>query len=204
MSGVPYNDLDFFARSLDQEQWQHAFGQVWFTPYVAGGASDAITALFQWYWGKTQGTHSPGIFSNVYTLYNGVMLAGPKLTPKSFNAALAKFPSSGGGFQDMITNLETGIAPAPIPVRGTALAWWDPKATGGSNQIGIPGTGKYAYLNGGKRYLTGKYPEKLQPFFDASKSTLQFDAVPAQDVIGPYPCDDCPSTGGSQTPATAS
>ena len=96
VSGVPYNDLDFFARSLDQEQWQHAFGQVWFTPYVAGGASDAITALFQWYWGKTQGTHSPGIFSNVYTLYNGVMLAGPKLTPKSFNAALAKFPSSGG------------------------------------------------------------------------------------------------------------
>ena len=204
VSGVPYNDLDFFARALDQEQWQHAFGQVWFTPYVAGGASDAITALFQWYWGKTQGTHAPGIFSNVYTLYNGVMLAGPKLTPKSFNAALAKFPSSGGGFQDMITNLETGIAPAPIPVRGTALAWWDPKATGGSNQIGIPGTGKYAYLNGGKRYLTGKYPEKLQPFFDASKSTLQFDAVPAQDVIGPYTCDDCPSTGGSQTPATAS
>ena len=60
MSGVPYNDLDFFARSFDQEQWAHAFGQVWFTPYVAGGASDALTALFQWYWGKTQGTHSPG------------------------------------------------------------------------------------------------------------------------------------------------
>ena len=82
VSGVPYNDLDFFARSLDQEQWAHAFGQVWFTPYVAGGASDALTALFQWYWGKTQGTHSPGIFSNVYTLYNGVMTAGPKLTPQ--------------------------------------------------------------------------------------------------------------------------
>ena len=73
VSGVPYNDLDFFARSLDQQQWAHAFGEVWFTPYVAGGASDALTALFQWYWGKTQGTHSPGIFSNVYTLYNGVM-----------------------------------------------------------------------------------------------------------------------------------
>ena len=69
-----------------------------------------------------------------------------------------KFPSSGGAFQDMITNLETGIAPAPIPLRGTALAWWDPKAAGGSNQIGIPGTGKYAYLNGGKRYLTREVP----------------------------------------------
>ena len=204
VSGVPYNDLDFFARSFDQTQWAHAFGQVWFTPYVAGGASDALTALFQWYWGKTQGTHSPGIFSNVYTLYNGVMTAGPKLTPKSFNAALVKFPASGGGFQNMITNLETGIPPAPIPLRGTALAWWDPKAVGGSNQIGIPGTGKYAYLNGGKRYLRGKYPDALQPFFDASKSTLQFDAVPAPDVVGPYTCDNCPSTGGSQTPAAAS
>ena len=205
VSGVPYNDLDFFARSLDQEQWAHAFGQVWFTPYVAGGASDAITALFQWYWGKTQGTHSPGIFSNVYTLYNGVMTGRAQAHTQVVQCrARRSSPSSGGAFQDMITNLETGIAPAPIPLRGTALAWWDPKATGGSNQIGIPGTGKYAYLNGGKRYLTGKYPDKLQPFFDASKSTLQFDAVPAQDVIGPYPCDNCPSTGGSQTPATAS
>ena len=39
---------------------------------------------------------------------------------------------------------------------------------------------------------------------DASKSTLQFDTVPPQDVIGPYPCDNCPSTGGTQTPASAS
>jgi hypothetical protein len=204
VTGSPYNDLDFFARSFDQQQWAHAFGQVWFTPYVAGGASDALTALFQWYWGKSQGTHSPGIFSLVYRLYNGVMTAGPNLTGKTFDAALRKFPASGGGFQNMITNLETGIPPAPIPQRGTALAWWDPKATGGSNQIGIPGTGKYAYLNDGKRYLRGKYPDELQPFFDPAKSVLQFDAIPAQDQIGPYPCDMCPSTGGSQTPAAAS
>ncbi len=72
-----------------------------------------------------------------------------------------------------------------------------------SNQIGITGTGKHAYLNGGKRYLTAKYPDKLQPFIDASKSVLQFDAVPAPDQVGPYPCDSCPSTGGGQTPAAA-
>ncbi|HXY94173.1 MAG TPA: hypothetical protein VEP49_16970 [Acidimicrobiia bacterium] len=204
VTGSPYNDLDFFARSFDQQQWAHAFGQVWFTPYVAGGASDALTALFQWYWGKNEGTHSPGIFSLVYRLYNGIMTAGPNLTRATFNTALAKFPASGGAFQNMITNLETGIPPAPIPLRGTALAWWNPKASGGSNQIGIPGTGKYAYLNGGKRYLTGKYPAKLQPFFDSSKSVLQFDAIPAQDQVGPYPCDNCPTTGGGQTPSASS
>jgi hypothetical protein len=204
VSGVPYNDLDFFARSFDQQQWAHAFGEVWFTPFVAGGASDALTALFQWYWGKNQGTHSPGIFSLVYRLYNGVMTAGPKLTGATFKAALTKFPASGGGYQNMVTNLETGIPPAPVPQRGTALAWWDPKATGGSNQIGIPGTGKYAYLNDGKRYLNGKYPKELQPFFDSSKSVLQFDAIPEQDRVGPYPCENCPTTGGSQTPAAAS
>ena len=204
VTGTPYNDLDFFARSFDQQQWAHAFGQVWFTPYVAGGASDALTALFQWYWGKSQGTHSPGIFSLVYRLYNGVMTAGPRLTGATFKAALRRFPASGGAFQDMITNLETGIPPAPIPERGTALGWWDPKATGGSNQIGIPGTGKYQYVNDGKRYLNGSYPKQLQPFFDPSKSVLQFDSIPKQDQIGPYPCENCPSTGGSQTPAAGS
>ncbi|MEX1008344.1 MAG: hypothetical protein WD271_10930 [Acidimicrobiia bacterium] len=204
VSGVPYEDLDFFARTFDQTQWAHAFGEVWFTPFVAGGASDALTSEFQWYWGKTQGTHSPGVFSLVYRLYNGVQLAGPNLTAKTFRAALVDFPASGGAFQNMITNLETGIPPAPIPVRGTALGWWNPKAMGGSNQIGLLGTGKYEYLNGGKRYLTGQYPKKLQPFFQEEGSILQFDAIPEQDRVGPYTCDGCPTTGGNQTPAAAS
>ena len=67
VSGVRLQGPRLLRPLIDQEQWPHAFGPVWFTPYVAGGASDAITALFQWYWGKTQGTHSPGIFSNVYS-----------------------------------------------------------------------------------------------------------------------------------------
>ena len=178
---------------------------MWFTPYVAGGASDAITALFQWYWGKTQGTHSPGIFSNVYTLYNGVMLAGPKLTPKSFNAALGEVPVERGRLPGHDHQPRDRHRAGPDPAaRHRARRGGTRRRPEGRTRSASRARGSTRTSNGGKRYLTGKYPEKLQPFFDASKSTLQFDTVPAQDVIGPYPCDNCPSTGGSQTPATAS
>ncbi len=33
-SGLTYTDLDYYARQYDQEQWAHAFGPVWFVPYV--------------------------------------------------------------------------------------------------------------------------------------------------------------------------
>ncbi len=62
-AGNGYIDLDFFARNFDAKQWAHAFGPVWFTPTVNGGSADTITTWFQWYWGKNQGTHSPGVLA---------------------------------------------------------------------------------------------------------------------------------------------
>ncbi len=198
-SGIGYQDLDFFARLVDQEQWAHAFGPVWFVPYVEGESKDSIVNFFQWYWGTDQGTRSPGIFSNLLRLYNGVQLAGPKLTPRSFNRALRNFEPVGGAYSGMITNLETGYPPAgTIPPRGSAIGWWNPDVEGPSNQIGIAGKGKYMYLDGGKRYITGKFPKNVKGLFDESASIATLPAVPDVDLVGPYPCDGCPSSGGSQ------
>ena len=198
-SGVGFQDLDFFARLVDQEQWAHAFGPVWFVPYVAGGASDAIISLFQWYWGTDRGTHSPGVLSLVLRLYNGVQLAGPNLTAKTFTTALDDFEPVGGGYSGMITNLETGYPEAgTIAPRGAAFGWWNPDVEGPSNQIGVPGKGKYMYLDGGARYVTGSFPKNVKGFFDESASVAELDGVPEQDKVGPYPCDGCPSTGGTQ------
>ena len=36
VTSYPYTDLDILARSFDQEVWSHAFGLVWFLPYVDG------------------------------------------------------------------------------------------------------------------------------------------------------------------------
>ena len=184
---------------------QHAFGQVWFTPYVAGGASDALTALFQWYWGKTQGTHSPGIFSNVYTLYNGVMTAGPKLTPKSFNAALGEVP------------VERRRLPGhDHQPRDRHRAGTDPAARHRARVVGPEGD---------RRVEPDRHSGNGQVRVPERRQALPHREVPGEvaavlrrvevDVAVRrgarrrtssvrIPCDNCPSTGGSQTPAAAS
>ena len=41
MTSNPYEDLDLFARTYDQKVWSHAFGMVWFPPYLAGHADES-------------------------------------------------------------------------------------------------------------------------------------------------------------------
>ena len=41
---------------IDQDQWAHAFGNVWFPPWV-DDQSDPILGQFQWFWGKTRVPH---------------------------------------------------------------------------------------------------------------------------------------------------
>ena len=200
--GNGYIDLDFFARNFDKEQWAHAFGPVWFTPSVTGGAPDTITAWFQWYWGTTQGTHSPGVLALIRRIYDGVALAGPNLTKKTFNAGQQKFPPVGGAYSGMITNLEASyVTPALTQRIGTAIGWWNPNVSGNSNQVPITGQGKYMYLDGGKRFAIGKYPKNVK-LFDPSNSIAFLDAIPESDKIGPYTCEKCPSTGGGQQPSS--
>ena len=202
-AGNGYIDLDFFARQFDQKQWAHAFGPVWFTPTVEGGAADTITKWFQWYWGTNQGTHSPGILALQRRIYDGVSLAGPTLTAKTYNEGLQRFPPVGGAYSDMITNLESSwVTPALTQRIGTAIGWWNPNVTGPSNQVPISGAGKYMYLDGGKRYAIGKYPKGVT-LFDATKAIATLPAIPQSDVIGPYTCTNCPSTGGGQQPSNA-
>jgi len=202
-AGNGYIDLDFFARNFDTKQWSHAFGPVWFTPSVNGGVPDTNTAWFQWYWGKTQGTHSPGVLALIRRIYDGVALAGPTLTTASYNAGLQKFPPVGGAYSGMITNLEASfITPALTQRIGTAIGWWNPNVSGNSNQVPITGQGKYMYLDGGKRYAIGKYPKNVK-LFDPTNSIAFLDALPASDVVGPYTCDKCPSTGGGEQPSSS-
>ena len=60
------------------------------------------------------------------------------------------------------------------------------------------GKGRFAYVNGAKRYAVGVKGadwEKGEPkLFDESNSISQFDSLPASDAVPDYPCTGCPST----------
>lgn len=202
VTGSGYQDQDIVARASDPEQLAHAFGLVWFSPYVA---SAATTSPFQWYWGKDKGTMSGGASGVLLPLYTGIHLAGPKLTAKTFERALLAYPPAGGAFSNQVTTLEISWAEfgAAAP-RGSALGWWSNDTTGPTQSLSGAGAGpgKYLYLQGGKRYVGGTFTKAEPKFFDESASIAQLDAVPASEQVPTYPCDGCPSSGGGPAPST--
>ena len=57
------------------------------------------------------------------------------------------------------------------------------------------------YLDGAKRYLPEQFPKGSQSFFETEGAIATFPTLPASDQSPTYPCNGCPSSGGSQTPS---
>jgi hypothetical protein len=202
VTGNGYHDLDVLARGADQKQWAHAFGLLYFPPYI-NIPKDQQTGLFQWYWGTNQGTTSGAATSLMTSLHTGVHLAGPKLTAKTFERALVdRYPPTGGAFSNQVTTIEQSWAKfGTAPPRGSAVGWWSPDTVGPSQVLGTVGPGMYMFMNGGKRYVGGHFPKGEPKLFDKSVAVSAFDALPPSDQTPTYPCNDCPSTGGGPAPS---
>jgi hypothetical protein len=90
---------------------------------------------------------------------NGIQLAGPTLTPKSFEQGMFKY-----GHPKPLNNWEIGGGFGPGDrsfVDTYAEIWWDASAIDPST--GNPG-GAYRYTNAGKRYAYGEMPRELKVF----------------------------------------
>jgi hypothetical protein len=201
-------DFQFFAHGYDQDQWSHAFGLVNLppsNPAVASTLGSANTDAVQWYWGKGKGTSSGNTNNDVNWIMSGIMYAGPKLTPKTFQQGFFSVPGAGGAADHDPTSVQHGYGrttnlPYDEYLRGTqdfTTVWWDPKAPGVPLGALSLGPGAYYYLNGAKRYHAGEWPTKPMKFYDTSNSSTKIPYPPTQTV----PCHGCPSETGQGQPS---
>ena len=187
-------DTTLFARRTDVDQWQNGFGM----SLIAARGEQSTNGAFQIYeW--AYGTEPPNTNVNVLepylrTIFNGVHLAGPELTPETFRDGLLRYPVSGGGPTEVqVSRGEHGVWP-DFDWGGTddmAIIWFDPEATG-EDEVGNEGTGMYRYANGGERYTIGNLPTSLEEagLFDVESSVTVFDEVPEEDRTPDYPPPD--------------
>ena len=197
--------FDYFARQLDQQQWAHAFGVGSLYPALEGDAVDGQTQLFQWYWGKTQGTSSSYMFSILNNTYTGIHMAGPNLTPKTFKAGLWSKPMQGGAASGSVTGLMSGYGPQvglPYPAFAASgvdggLWWYNADIEGNSNVFKVSGKGKAMWMDGGKRYRPGQYPKGEQKLFDMSQAIAFLPANADANLVPQYECTGCPSQTSS-------
>jgi hypothetical protein len=187
-------DTTIFGRSFDQEQWKNGFG----IGYPAARGEPETSDDYQIYdW--AYGTEPPNNTFNVIgppirTLFTGIQLAGPELTPETFRDGLYRYPPSGGiPTAAQISRGDHGVWPS-FDWGGSddaTIVWWDPEATG-DDETGQAGTGMYRYANGGERYKIGDFPETAEEagLFDVESSVTVYEEVPAEDVTPDYPPPD--------------
>ncbi|HEX5615914.1 MAG TPA: ABC transporter substrate-binding protein, partial [Acidimicrobiia bacterium] len=185
LSGTVLADTAVFARQYDQEQWAHAFGYSALparTPQEEGAAYK----LHDWWYGEAPPTENNyGIVEGVVdTLMTGIHVAGPDLTPESFQAALYSLPvpeQGPLGLRLTVSYGDHGIWDGEDPngLDDATIVWWDPDAVG-EDETGAEGPGMYRLVDGGRRYLPGEWPTDPLPLFDEEGTVTVYDSTPAE------------------------
>ena len=158
ITGTALTDTTFFGRTYDQSQWSHAFGisPLWvFWVDVSGSAG------YREYHHARPGSNrgDEGVSINVRRspiqwLFQGIHMAGPNLTPKTFAQGMYNFPRT-GGVPDAPLVFFTPTHPNAI--KDFTEVWWNPTGSG-RDETGKDGPGTLMKVAGGKRYLTGTWP----------------------------------------------
>ncbi len=148
--GAGYVDLDLVGQMIEAAapgQWDRAFGGSALAPQPGFGTSDAYRAY------KSVRNDEPSllvdqVYQQLLPLAIGVQMAGPDLTPETFETGMFAYPGGTGvgGTWDWSPHHYT-------PIVDLREIWWDPHRT--SPFDAAPGT----YADNGRRYRIGQVPE---------------------------------------------
>ena len=181
ITGTVLVDTAAFARSYDQQQWQHAFGPsnlyARISPTKAGAAY-----LYNWYYGhpapadQSIEVENP----NLSFLFAPLQAAGPDLTAERFRDVLFNSPIvPSTAITPQISFGNRGVWPAldMTAVDDQTEVWWDVNAEG-LDEINRQGKGLWRYVDGGKRYLPGQWPKGEPDVFDPKHAVTLLDQPP--------------------------
>ena len=183
-------DTTFFGRTFDQEQRAHAFGVALVAGRVPQSENPNYT-LYTWFHGSPPPNNTYNVIvPTVSVAARGLTMAGPKLTPKTFQDGLFRYPPSGG---DPVNPKQSWGKHGLWPFADywgsddAGILWWDPNATG-EDEVGKVGQGVYQYGNSAKRYTLGHFPAAGQGgLFDTATAVTVFPQLPQESGTPAYP-----------------
>jgi hypothetical protein len=148
VTGVALVDNDLIGQILQQDQWARAFGVSFSGPPLPAGRGLGYRAY------KSVRPDEPSI--GVELIYNqlnllaiGVQMAGPNLTPETFEQGMFAYPRRTG------PSGTWGFAPGDYTTSDDAReVLWNPAATSAQTRS----AGAYQDPNGGARFPIGKWP----------------------------------------------
>jgi hypothetical protein len=197
ITGSALTDTSFFARLYDQDEWSHAFGISYLAARLPEEKSESLR-LYKWQFNRSEPSapNSYGVIrAPIDIMYNGLHLAGPVLTPKTFAVGLESQPILGrGGITTIGSSYgKKGLWPWAIDTAAADDAteiWWD-RAAHGEDEIGKDGDGLYRYVLMGKRYLPSEWPTSTPTAFNKANTVTIYSNPPPADK---WPCYPSPAT----------
>ncbi|HEV7688538.1 MAG TPA: ABC transporter substrate-binding protein [Acidimicrobiia bacterium] len=149
--GTALTDTDIMGQFYNPQQWRHAFGISLIGPQQPVRASLGYRAY------KSVRTDEPSItvdllYYFIYVIAIGIQMAGPDLTPTTFQQGMFNYPRATGPAGSW------GFGPGDYtPMDDAMVIWWNPDADS-------PYNGKRgAYQSDGKRYRPGQWPREPIP-----------------------------------------
>jgi hypothetical protein len=195
VTGYSSSDTNVLGRTMNQEQWRHAFGIGSINLQVRGEVN-FNNRVYRWHFGRDPGPEASAAMGTLWTpaqfLVAGVHLAGPDLTPETFEAAMFSMEPFGGSWDD--SRVEIGFSFGDnigtewddySAEDDMAEKWWDPD-TVGVDETGAEGPGMWHHLNGGERHRLGDWPEGEPTMFSTEGAETLLDAYPEGDAPPDY------------------
>lgn len=157
-AGLAFVDQDIVSQLIDERQWGRAFGIAYnaepeplrsslpYAAYKSVRPNDEPAFAFEL------------LYYQMYMLAIGLQMAGPNLTPQSFEQGMFAYPGGLGPLGSW--KFGPGDYSGTDDVREI---WWDP------NRISVQNNkpGAWVQLNDGARYLPGQMPAGPAPFFSS-------------------------------------
>jgi hypothetical protein len=144
--GNALSDNELLSQLYDQSQWAHAFGISVMGRPLGGKESPAYRAFKSVRPNEEPGLVVDGVYNQLYLLAIGIQMAGPNLTPESYERGMLAYPEHTG--PSGTWRFEPGRF---TPQTSAQLLWWDTTATGSN---GAKGAFRYA----GESWPIGRAP----------------------------------------------
>jgi hypothetical protein len=149
--GTGFTDFDLVGQVIAEssgEEWSHAFGTSTSGTPVPFGESDAYRAFKSVRPDEEPSTLVDLIYHQIYLVALGIQMAGPELTPETFEAGMFAYPGGTGQYGRWDFDEEHYAGTTDV-----REMWWDPDTVSPFN--GRPGS----YVDKGERWEIDEIPE---------------------------------------------
>ncbi len=149
ITGAALVDIDVLGQLYQQDQWSRAFGVSFLGPTQPLRSTLGYSAFKVMRPSEEPSPLVDVLYYQMYLLALGLHMAGPGLTPDTFEAGMLAYPGGTGlaGTWDFTPGRYT-------PTVDAREIWWDPDKTSAQNGE----KGAYVESEPGKRYRPGQWP----------------------------------------------